>query len=139
MNLSGFRCIWIIISQSQWRVNSFYGHTHCIWKFLDQGSNLSSSCNLCHSCSNAWPFNTLCQAGDWTQASAVTQATAVVFLTHCATTRTHKDFFFLIVIIWGEGRCWEKDSVMCLAGNENVFNLEHLDYLGWIRDSPGEL
>ena len=31
----------------------FYGHTHSIWKFLDQGLNPSHSCDLCHSCSNA--------------------------------------------------------------------------------------
>ena len=32
-----------------------------------------------------WIFDPLCRTGDQTRASAVTQATAVRFLTHCAT------------------------------------------------------
>ena len=35
-----------------------------------------------------WTFNPLLGTGDWTQASATTQATAVGFLTHCATVGT---------------------------------------------------
>ena len=35
----------------------FYGCTHSIWKFLDQGLNRSCSCNLCHSCHNNGSFN----------------------------------------------------------------------------------
>ena len=34
----------------------FYGHTHRTWKFLGQGSSLSSNCNLCHSCGNVGTF-----------------------------------------------------------------------------------
>ena len=30
----------------------FFGCICSIWKFLGQGSNMSHSCNLCHSCSN---------------------------------------------------------------------------------------
>ena len=64
------------------------GRTHNIRKFLGQGLNPSCSCNLCHSGSNAGYFNPLYLAGDGTHASAVTWATAVRFLTHCATVGT---------------------------------------------------
>ena len=30
-----------------------FGQIHGIWKFVGQGSNLSHSCDLCHSCGNA--------------------------------------------------------------------------------------
>ena len=43
---------------------------------------------LCPSCGNAGSFNPLCQARDRTCTSAVIQATAVRFLTHCTTART---------------------------------------------------
>ena len=39
---------------------------------------------ICHSCSNAWSFNPLCRARDWTCTSAAPWAAAVSFLTHCA-------------------------------------------------------
>lgn len=39
-------------------------------------------------------FNLLCQARDWTQASAATQATSVGFLTHWATVGTAEWVFF---------------------------------------------
>ena len=40
------------------------------------------------SCGNTGSFNPLCQAGDQTHTSLVTQAIAVGFLTHCATAGT---------------------------------------------------
>ena len=54
---------------------SFYfcGHTHGIWKFLDQGLNPSHSYDLCHSCRNARPFNPLHQARYQTHTSTVTK------------------------------------------------------------------
>ena len=39
----------------------FYGHTHGIWKFLGQGSNLSHSCDLQCSCGITRSFNPLSQ------------------------------------------------------------------------------
>ena len=40
----------------------------CLWhmKFPGQGSDLSHSFNLCHSCSKCWILNPPCWAGDWT-------------------------------------------------------------------------
>ena len=38
---------------------SFFGYTHHIWKFLDQGSNPSLICSLCHSFGNEGSL-TLC-------------------------------------------------------------------------------
>ena len=35
---------------------SFFGHPHGTWKFPDQGSNLSHSSNLHHTCNNARSF-----------------------------------------------------------------------------------
>ena len=52
----------------------FYGHAYGIWKFPDQGLNLSFYCALHQSCSNAESFNLLHGAGDQTQASVGTQA-----------------------------------------------------------------
>ena len=53
----------------------FYGCIPSIWKFVCRGLNLNSICR--------------------THASAVTQASAVGFLTHCATVGTpHSCFFF---------------------------------------------
>ena len=46
-----------------------------------------------HSFSNAKSFNTLGQARNWTHASTATWATAVRFLTHCATVGTPKHYF----------------------------------------------
>ena len=63
----------------------FNGHTCGIWKFQGEGLNTSHSCKLCHSCSDTKSFNPLHQAREWTHASAVTQATAVWYLTHCTT------------------------------------------------------
>ena len=40
------------------------------WKLPGQGLNLSHSCNLCHSCSNAGSFNPLHLVVDWTYTSA---------------------------------------------------------------------
>ena len=51
------------------------GCTHSIWKFQDEGSNLSRSCNLCHSCSHARP------------------------LTHC-TGSQHQLFLYYIVCVY---------------------------------------
>ena len=36
----------------------FYGHTRGTWKFPGQEMNQSHSCDLHHSCINAWSFNT---------------------------------------------------------------------------------
>ena len=41
----------------------FNGDARVIWKFLDQGSNLSHSFDLCHSCSNATCFNQFAKPG----------------------------------------------------------------------------
>ena len=49
-----------------------HGYTLSRWKFPNQGLNLSWSCD------NTGSFNPLCQAGNWTHASTVTQATAIV-------------------------------------------------------------
>ena len=51
------------------------------------GIELSCRCNLCHSYNNARSFNLLCWTRDRTLTSAATQATAVGFLSHCATAR----------------------------------------------------
>ena len=56
--------------------------THCMWKFLGQGSNPSCSCN------NAGSFNQLLQAGKRTHAFTGTRATAGGFCAHCATGET---------------------------------------------------
>ena len=64
------------------------GHTHGTWKFLGQELNLNQSCDLRHSCGNAKSFNSLHQTGDQTPTSTATRATAVGFLTHCATSGT---------------------------------------------------
>ena len=71
-----------------WVESGFIFLTSSIWKFWGQGLNLSYSCDLCHSCSNARPFNLLPWARDQTHNLAVTKATAVRFLTHCATKGT---------------------------------------------------
>ena len=42
------------------------------------------------------PLTPVCQAGDRTHASAVTQAAAVEFLTHCTTARTLTRVSFVI-------------------------------------------
>ena len=41
----------------------FFGHTHSVWKFLGQGSNLSHSFNLCHSQCHSWIPNQLHHKG----------------------------------------------------------------------------
>ena len=66
----------------------FYGCIQGIWKFQGQGLNLSSSCELCHSRRNTGSFNPLHWVRGWTCTSTPTQATAVRFLTHCATVGT---------------------------------------------------
>ena len=75
----------------------FNGCTCSIWKFLGERLNPSHSCNLCCNCSSAGFFNPLHQAGDQTHASPVTCATAVRFLTHCATVRTPKSIKFFLL------------------------------------------
>ena len=59
-----------------------------MWKFLGKGLDLSCSCDLYCSCSNARSFNLLCWAGNQTHTSVATIATAVEFLTHCPTVGT---------------------------------------------------
>ena len=61
---------------------------HSMWRFPGQELNLSCSCNLCHSCSNARSFNLLHQAWDQTHTSVATGTTTVGFLTHCTTVGT---------------------------------------------------
>ena len=65
----------------------YYGCTCGIWKFLDQGRNMSHGCNLGHSCDNTRSFNPLCQTRDQTWATGVTWVAAVRFFTHWATVR----------------------------------------------------
>ena len=60
-----------------WFFFFFYGCTSGMWKFLGQGLNLFLSCDLHHS---AWR--------GLNSASTATQATAIRFLTHCATVGT---------------------------------------------------
>ena len=74
----------------------FNGHPCIIWTFLGQGLNRSCSCDLRCSWGNARSFNPLCWAGHWGHASAVTQATAVGFLTHCATVTAPQISFFFV-------------------------------------------
>ena len=58
---------------------------------------------------NTGSFNLLCPAGDWTHASAATQATAVGFLTHCAIVGTPEFDNFLTLSFWG----LYKESYLC--------------------------
>ena len=44
-------------------LKKFYSHIHSTWKFLSQGLNLSYSCDLCHSCSNARSLTHCATAG----------------------------------------------------------------------------
>ena len=69
----------------------FNGHTHGMWKSLGQRLNPRRTDLHC-SHSNTRSFNPLHQARDRTHASAVTQATAVRFLTQCATVGTPQAF-----------------------------------------------
>ena len=71
----------------------FNGHTGYIWKSLGQGLNPS------HSCNNAGSFNSLSFQGWNPYAPAATQATAVRFLTHCATVGTPCVSHF-IIFLW---------------------------------------
>ena len=75
-----------------------FGYIVSIWKFLGQGSNLSHSCDLCHSCHNAGSLTRCATAGTpiyclalpkacgssqarhQTCSTAVTRATAVTML-----------------------------------------------------------
>ena len=84
----GFFCGLLLNCMSSPTYFYFYGHNHCIWRFLDQELNLSHSYDLCHIHSNAESFNPLHEAGNQTCTSAVTQATAVGFLNHCTTAGT---------------------------------------------------
>ena len=71
---------------SRFFVSVFYGHTHGIWKLPGQGSNLSRSCNLCHSCGNTRSINPLHLHSDC--------ADTVGFLTHSATVGTPTAHFY---------------------------------------------
>ena len=72
----------------------FNGHICGIQTFPGQGFYLSHSCDLHGSCSITGSFNPLLWAEDRTCTSTVTQATAVRFLTYCATAGTPTFFFF---------------------------------------------
>ena len=54
------------------------------------GSSQTRELNLSHSCSSAGSFNPLCQSRKQIRASAATQATAAIFLTHYATVESPK-------------------------------------------------
>ena len=73
---------------------SFNGYTHSIWKFLGQGPNPSHSGDLHHSFGNTGSFNPLYQGGYQIHTPTATQAPAVGFLTHCATSGTPISFFW---------------------------------------------
>ena len=60
----------------------FNGRIHGIWKFPAQGLDLS------HSYGNILSFNLLHQIGDQTHIPTSTQASAVLFLIHCAIVET---------------------------------------------------
>ena len=62
----------------------FYGCTQSIWRFPGQGLNLSHSCYPYCICGNNGSFNPLCWARDRTRTAAMTWATVIAFLTHCA-------------------------------------------------------
>ena len=66
----------------------FFGHTLSIGEFLGQGLNPSHSFDLHRSCSNAVLPRQLCPARDQIRSSAMSQATEVRFLAHCATVGT---------------------------------------------------
>ena len=70
----------------------FYGHIQGIWKFPGQGLNLSHSCDLSWSYSNAGSFNTLCWARDWTCTSTATWAAIDSYHT-CTTVGTWDEDF----------------------------------------------
>ena len=54
-----------------------------------------------------WTLKPLCQAGDWTCASAVTWTTTDVFLTHCTTAGTPRLSFLLIYLPYCcQNSCW---------------------------------
>ena len=101
--------------------SSFYGHTCDIWKFLGRELNPSHSCNLV-ACSTARSFNLLQQAGDWTCASPVTQATTVGFLIHCAIVGTPY-LLSLIVPILISVR-WSRCSLVCIS--LMISDIEHM-------------
>ena len=68
-------------------------------KVLRPGIDSSCSCVLGCSCGNTGYFIPLYQARDWTCASAVTQATAFGFLTHCTTVGTLEyDVYFPMLL-----------------------------------------
>ena len=71
---------------------------HSIWKFPDQRLSLSCSCELHRSYGNARSFNPPCRAGDQSYTSAVTEAAAVRFLTHCTTAGTPLRGFYALQI-----------------------------------------
>ena len=51
-------CLFVLV------LGVLFGHTSAIWKFLEQGSNLSRGCKLHHSCGNAGSFDPLHWAMD---------------------------------------------------------------------------
>ena len=73
------------------------------WRTEVSRPGVESDC----SCSSARSFKPLCWAKDWTQASAVTQATAIGFLTYCTTAGTpgSKCFYGPFVFL-GLAACW---------------------------------
>ena len=73
----------------------FNGCSHSLWRFPGQGLNPSHSFDLHHSYSNTGSLNLLCWAWNQTDASRVTQATAVRFLTHCAAAGTPRVINFI--------------------------------------------
>ena len=83
----------------------FYGHSSSMWKFLDQGLNLSCSwdlfcsCKLYCSCGSTRSFNPLQWPGDQTHTFTVTWVTAIGFLTHCTIAGTHALIFLIQILV----------------------------------------
>ena len=70
----------------------FFSHAHSIWKFLGQGLNLSWSCDLLHSCSNARSL-THCA---WLGIEPAPPQRQVGSLTHCSIVETPWRCFFIL-------------------------------------------
>ena len=111
-----------------WVLYFFNGDAHTTWKFPGQGLNLSHSCNLHCSCGTSGSLNPLCSARDGTHTFAVTQATALGFLTHCATTGSP---FYWVLDSSSQNFC------LVLLESPVIQNCRLPDYSSWLK--PGQL